>query len=498
LLPEIYAHCPLPPLPTTKQWPSSVDSPSTPSPPSASVAEEASEGEGKDEAKAASASGADEEEGGVFSARSRTTAAAAAADDDRKQPPQPGTSTPIRGHADALVAAARVKGLLVGPDPSPTPPHADVRALDSGLRREFVTVVAVKIVGQNSEHECAINNHGVDVVHELLDALAARHKVVRCRRLGDLWIGSVGFFDHWGSDRLNSFHALQFAGEAMWFSTKLRLRMCCAVECGAVDGGVLSGSPFFDMYGSDVRWVLRMVEARQYGYVLVGRAVRGMHGRGRDGVGSEIRFERVPLHATWARPKHHKVPLYTFLRPLSRPLPSVQFWPPAHRLSPALSHAYKRLTLKFPCTCGGQEKVYFVVNPAVLVPSESEAFMLHTYCVEEGGVLNEAALAAAPGYLDWVSAQKALSERNPSSDPSSSSSTTGTGTATATAAATVGGTRTSLFDELGHEFQTSVHERFGLSLQVQHTGRPSSVPYLHLASRSSTYHPPPSPSPSSS
>ena len=96
------------------------------------------------------------------------------------------------------------------------------------------------------------------------------------------------------------------------------------------------------------------------------------------------------------------------------------------------------------------------MNPAVLVPSQSEAYMLHTYCVEEGGVLNEAALAAPPGYLDWESAQKALAERNPA-EPSSTAKTT-------TPAAA--GAKISLFDELGLEFQTSVHERFGLSLQV--------------------------------
>ena len=271
LLPEVLARRPSLSALAEGVWPSMVGqsadglvTPSSPppsSPPPASVAEEASEGEGKDEAKVV-----DVERGvAAFTKRITGQRPTKAVGDSRGRPTKPAASVVGQDAepVDALVAAARAKGLLLGPDPAPTLPHADVRTLDTGLRREHVTVVAIKIVGQNPEHECALNNHGVDVVHELLDALSARHKVVRCRRMGDLWIGSVGFFDNWGSDRDNSFHALQFAGEAMWFSTKLRLRMCCAVESGAVDGGVLVGSPYFDMFGSDVRWVLRMVEARQ-------------------------------------------------------------------------------------------------------------------------------------------------------------------------------------------------------------------------------------------
>ena len=179
----------------------------------------------------------------------------------------------------SLVEAARYSNILLEHDTTPALSPCDVKALDGlGLDRKLATVIAFKIE-LDEDRQCSQNDQYSYLIHDLLDALAVRHKITRCKRFAGTWIGCVGFFHAWENPRQDSYHALAFASEAMFLASNLQLHLCCAVESGKVDGGILHDSPFFDMFGSEIRWILKMVETKKTGVVLVGNFARNLNSR---------------------------------------------------------------------------------------------------------------------------------------------------------------------------------------------------------------------------
>ena len=296
----------------------------------------------------------------------------------KPKPPSPTIPKP------SLVEAARSSNILLEHDTTPALSPSDVKDLDGlGLDRKLATVIAFKI-GLDEDRECSQNDQYSYLIHELLDALAVWHKITRCKRFAGTWIGCVGFFHAWENPRQDSYHALVFASEAMFLASNLQLHLCCAVESGKVDGGILRDSPFFDMFGSEIRWILKMVETKKTGVVLVGNFARNLNSRPcRD-----VSGERYPPSYEYLPSTGSSTLVSTF--PLTY-LPFLTHTP----------HPYFTLTLcrwcvsdtfvQFTKIVGGsvwgvktdREKVYVLSDMTALVPPFQAALLVRRFLLNE-------------------------------------------------------------------------------------------------------------------
>ena len=288
----------------------------------------------------------------------------------------------------SLIEAARLSNILLEHETMPALSPCDVKGLDAlGLDRKLATTIAFKIE-LDEDRECSQNDQYSYLIHDLLDALAVRHKITRCKRFAGTWIGCVGFFHAWDNPRQDSYHALAFASEAMFLASNLQLHLCCAVESGKVDGGILHDSPFFDMFGSEIRWILKMVETKKTGIVLVGNFARNLNSRPcREESGDDFPSSHIYLSSIIST-------LLTFIYPNSLKSYSFQLNTP---------HSYS--TLSILCVCfvvsdvfvqfskivsgsvwgvkTDREKIYVLGDMSALVPPVQAALLVRTYLLNE-------------------------------------------------------------------------------------------------------------------
>lgn len=296
-------------------------------------------------------------------------------------------------------------------------PSIDKLALLDGMDRRFAAVIAVKFdVGQDKECELiTIDNFKI---FDLFDTLASRRKITSIRKFGDVWIGCMGFLHSEGKATKDCREVLTFAAEIMELADSLRLNICCAIDCGNIIGGFV-GSIHFDIYGSEIRWVLSMVEARKNGCIITSLAFKQMVSQA--------------SHDGSSKTMNDKIEDISFDRTFVQP-----FWKP-----------------------GGLEKVYAVLNRSVLI--NKNALMEY---------LSNTNIRGSPNFFDWEKLRNSASAT--ASVGTSSSKNAADDFLQAVCKYSMIRVSFEMISsflneicvdaDLGYEFHSTLYERYGLSL----------------------------------
>lgn len=145
-------------------------------------------------------------------------------------------------------------------------------ALTAGVDRRSTVIIALSRYMKEGQ-EAAIVGKEELYFQQLVTALAARHKITFVRMFGSTWIGCLGFFDSWGNETADSQHGILFACEVLSLERSVREKVSIALDFGYIVGGFL-GSPRFDLFGPEVRWVLLIVELKLVGKVFIGESIK--------------------------------------------------------------------------------------------------------------------------------------------------------------------------------------------------------------------------------
>jgi hypothetical protein len=95
--------------------------------------------------------------------------------------------------------------------------------------------------------------------------------------------------------------ALRFCAELQYILNYCGIKLAAAVDFGPILGGFIS-SPHFDVFGQEIRWVLKTLDLSEYNHVLVSDMVRDQfHAKWTDKHLSKPQFQRIPIEYPWKK-----------------------------------------------------------------------------------------------------------------------------------------------------------------------------------------------------
>jgi serine/threonine protein kinase len=103
-------------------------------------------------------------------------------------------------------------------------------------------------------------------IKSVIDDIAGKYNVTFVRRFGDIWIGILGFFDNQNGERRDLLYrnAMQMCCDVNHIAKINHMTVSCAIDAGQILGGFLS-SACFDLFGTEIRWVLLQLSSPQKG-----------------------------------------------------------------------------------------------------------------------------------------------------------------------------------------------------------------------------------------
>lgn len=182
-----------------------------------------------------------------------------------------------------------------------------------GTHRKTCAIIAVKHEA-NEDRDYVLNGLRGYAVHDFLDALAQRHKISCVRKVGDTWIGCVGYFKSWDSGLTNCFQAVQFGCEVAAISEHFKWKFSCTIDYGSVVGTYSKSG--FDLFGAEIRWVLSHAELQGLGEVMVSGNVRHLflrHQQLSTATEKSISFNRTLSQPLFSAAPEEKVRAYSSL-----------------------------------------------------------------------------------------------------------------------------------------------------------------------------------------
>lgn len=198
-----------------------------------------------------------------------------------------------------ILSTAKQLGLLPSVDDLT---DIDVTTLSSVLEKKNVILVALRLM-KRFEQECALSVERQHIIYDAINHHAAKFQIVPARCFGDVWIGYYERSDnsvvleslghqpgmdtetavtprsmdesvHSSTRYFTSAHrVLCFCCEVDVMVNFLGTRIAIAIEHGSIPMGY-SISSHFNMYGQEVRWLLRVIDLEDYGHIDISESFR--------------------------------------------------------------------------------------------------------------------------------------------------------------------------------------------------------------------------------
>lgn len=180
----------------------------------------------------------------------------------------------------------------------------DVSSLSNKLEKKNVILVAIRLM-KGFEQECALSVERQHFIYDAINHHAGKFNIIPARCFGDVWIGYYERSDNnvavesnnlrngrpsndSGSVTPRSMDANVLSASKYHTSAHKVLCFCCevdvmagflgtrvaiAIEQGAVTLG-FSVSSHFNIYGQEIRWLLRVIDLEDYGHINVSEGFR--------------------------------------------------------------------------------------------------------------------------------------------------------------------------------------------------------------------------------
>ena len=172
--------------------------------------------------------------------------------------------------AGRFVSNAIQNGIALEFNPGTVSPN-QLRSI-SRVDKKSTVIIGAKVDKGNAK-DCALAVDREHKVHQMLDHVAVKYQVTSIRRFGNTWIGTLGYFKSHADDNVNCYKAVLFCCEMDFIAKSMGMKLAFAVDFGAIVGGFVTSFQF-DVFGQEIRWVLKMIDLHDFGRIVVSESVR--------------------------------------------------------------------------------------------------------------------------------------------------------------------------------------------------------------------------------
>lgn len=135
------------------------------------------------------------------------------------------------------------------------------------------TVLVAARVDKGNAKDCALAVDREHKVHQMLDSVAVKYNITSIRRFGNTWIGTVGYFKTFADDNINCYKTILFCCEMDYIAKSMGMKLAFAIDFGTIVGGFVTSFQF-DIFGQEIRWLLRMIDLNDFGRIIISDSVR--------------------------------------------------------------------------------------------------------------------------------------------------------------------------------------------------------------------------------
>lgn len=151
---------------------------------------------------------------------------------------------------------------LIAPCVESKPTLDQIRSI-KGLDKRFTIIIAYRLDRIVHQDKSLFQGADEGILEKLIENIAVKHNILPVRKLGEVWIGCLGFFNSWGDLEADCFHAVGMACESVALAESVKLSVRFGLTCGNVLGGYFANSHCFDLFGPEIRVAMAMVHLRE-------------------------------------------------------------------------------------------------------------------------------------------------------------------------------------------------------------------------------------------
>lgn len=174
-----------------------------------------------------------------------------------------------------------------------------------GLTKRYCVLIAIKICEKNASS--VLHDFYNYAIFDVIDEIAAKHKVVHLRNFGNVWIGCLGFFNN-SKDPIPEelcYEAVMMACDVSGTIHEMSLfQVSVAIDANEILGGFVNSS--HDMFGPEIRWVCRVAQESQIydNKILVSLNVKKALSRSENSASSNPFFDFTKVNVSLLASNH--------------------------------------------------------------------------------------------------------------------------------------------------------------------------------------------------